>query len=110
MKLRTVSQILSLVLIAVVAIVFLSSAMGFKDDSREMYAQVIEETVQKYLIQCYASEGSYPPDLEYLAKNYGLILDHDNYIYHYQPFASNILPDVRVFVRRGDTQQEGIVF
>jgi hypothetical protein len=110
MKLRTVSQILSLVLIAVVVIVFLSSAMGFKDDGREMYARVIEETVQKYLIQCYASEGSYPPDLEYLAQNYGLILDHENYIYHYRPFASNILPDVKVFVRRGDARQEGIVF
>ena len=109
-KISNIQPIISLIMIlAIITILFLSFN-NFKDNSKSLYADVIEGTVKKYLIQCYAIEGSYPPDLEYLAQNYGLILDHDNYIYHYMPFSSNILPDVKVYYRAKDTEQEQIIF
>ena len=38
----------------------------------------------------------YPPSLDYLADNYGVVVDREHYIVHYDVFASNIMPDIRV--------------
>ena len=56
----------------------------------------LETAVIHAVVQCYAIEGMYPPNIEYLEKNYGLIVDHNNYIVHYEVFASNILPDISI--------------
>lgn len=60
----------------------------------------IESIIRKYAIFCYAQEGAYPEDLSYLEDNYGLIIDEDKYIYYYQIFASNIMPDIEVIAIR----------
>ncbi len=52
------------------------------------------ERIKYYAVQCYASEGFYPPDLDYLVENYHLILKEDQFIYFYDAFASNIMPDI----------------
>lgn len=46
--------------------------------------------------QCYAIEGSYPYNLEYLEKNYGLVVNHDDYSITYEVFADNVAPSVVV--------------
>ena len=48
-------------------------------------------------VQCYAIEGRYPPDLDYLEENYGLILDREHYVYHYRLEGSNLMPEIQVF-------------
>ena len=58
----------------------------------------IKEVIDKALVQCYALEGSYPPDVEYL-KNYGVILDEEKYFYDYDMFATNIKPSVTVILK-----------
>ena len=98
-NLSLVSIIVSLLVItAIVVVVFISfDQRGF--ESRQ--AQLVRDSVMSCVVQCYALEGRYPDDLEYLQENYGLQLDTDRYIYHYDKFASNILPDVQVFARPG---------
>ena len=61
-------------------------------------------TIRHYATTCYALERSYPSDLEYLQKNYGLILNEDQYSYHYDAFASNILPDIKV-IRKAESEE-----
>jgi len=56
----------------------------------------IENSIKKAVIQCYSLEGSYPPNIEYLKENYGIIISKDKYIYHYEIFASNIMPIIKV--------------
>lgn len=46
--------------------------------------------------QCYAIEGSYPYNLEYLENNYGLVVNHDDYAITYEVFADNVAPSVVV--------------
>ncbi|MBN2222724.1 MAG: hypothetical protein JW708_10995 [Vallitaleaceae bacterium] len=60
----------------------------------------IESVIRKYAIFCYAQEGSYPNDLSYLEENYGLIIDEEKYLYYYEIFASNIMPDIEVIAIR----------
>ncbi|MBT3320407.1 MAG: hypothetical protein HN948_07105 [Clostridia bacterium] len=102
LNLSSISILVSLLVIAaIVCVVFLSID---QDGVEEKHIEQVRDSVISSVAQCYALEGSYPSDLQYLQENYGLQLDTDRYIYHYEKFASNILPDVQVFVktRRGD--------
>lgn len=98
-KLPFVSLIASLLVLAVAGAVLLIGLSGYADNYSEQKLTEVRDIVMSYVAQCYALEGEYPPDLEYLAENYGLQLDTERYIYHYDMYASNILPDVRVFLR-----------
>jgi len=62
----------------------------------------IEDVIRRYAVYCYAQEGSYPMDLEYLKQNYGLIINEKQYNYYYEAFASNIMPDIVVTVKENE--------
>ena len=50
-------------------------------------------------VQCYVVEGVYPPSLSYLEENYGLTLNKEDYYIHYEIFAENLPPEVRITKR-----------
>ena len=60
---------------------------------------ILQDAIIKSAVQCYAIEGFYPPDIKYLENNYGLLVDHDKYFISYNVFASNIIPEVEVFLK-----------
>ncbi len=62
---------------------------------------ITENSVRRAVITCYAQEGCYPPDIEYLKKNYGLRIS-DEYSVHYDIFASNIMPNITVARKQVD--------
>lgn len=49
--------------------------------------------------QCFAIEGAYPSSVYYLEQNYGLVINHSNYLVTYEVFAENVLPSVVVISR-----------
>ncbi len=63
-------------------------------------AAAIRAAVQRSALQCYAVEGVYPPNLQYLEDNYGLQINEEDFYVSYEAFASNLPPSVRV-VKRG---------
>lgn len=58
--------------------------------------QTLETALENSAVLCYSLEGFYPPSLDYLADNYGVVVDEEHYIVHYDVFASNMMPDIRV--------------
>jgi hypothetical protein len=60
-----------------------------------------KEAIVRATAQCYSLEGRYPPDLDYLEQNYGLALDHDKYVYHYQTIGENMMPRIDLFPLSG---------
>ena len=98
-KLNILVQILAVVMIFTIVTAVIVSMPSFRKSGGRIRSESIEETIKKYAVQCYAAEGSYPPDLEYLEKNYGLILDKSNYFYYYEAFSSNFMPDISVYSR-----------
>ncbi|GFI62500.1 hypothetical protein IMSAG049_01684 [Clostridiales bacterium] len=56
----------------------------------------LEETLRRGCVACYAAEGSYPQDLEYLEKHYGIQIDKKRYTVRYDAFAQNLMPDITV--------------
>ena len=74
-------------------------ALLFSDGGRDLdesSALAIREAVQRSALQCYAVEGVYPPDLQYLEDNYGLQVNQEDFYVTYDAFASNLPPTVRV--------------
>ncbi len=60
----------------------------------------LEEVLRRGCVSCYAVEGRYPPDLEYLKEGYGVQVDEERYAVDYRIFASNLMPDITVLERK----------
>ena len=58
--------------------------------------QFVTDAVHNAALTCYAVEGAYPDDLEYLRTHYGLAYDQSRYMVRYSAFASNLLPEIYV--------------
>ena len=98
-KMNILVQILSMLMVFAIIIAIIFSLPSFRKSGGRIRAESIENTIKKYAVQCYASEGSYPPNLDYLVDNYGLMLDEKHYFYYYEAFASNFMPDISVYSR-----------
>jgi len=58
--------------------------------------QTVETSIERALIHCYAIEGAYPPSIDYLVDNYGIMLQDERFFYNYEFIGSNIRPIVKV--------------
>jgi hypothetical protein len=92
---RWITVVSSVVLL--VAVIVGISRFGGR--SSELSVASVERAIRSSVVQCYALEGSYPPSLEYLEKNYGLLLDRARYVFLYEVPGANLAPIVGVTVR-----------
>lgn len=65
---------------------------------------ILERALARTITECYALDGAYPPDLDYLVSHYGLVYDSSRYFIDYQYIGSNIRPDVTVIRRKEDSR------
>ncbi|MBO5999641.1 MAG: hypothetical protein J6P87_08120 [Lachnospiraceae bacterium] len=56
----------------------------------------LENAIRRAAVACYAAEGVYPPDIEYIGEHYGVRIHDDRFIISYEVFAENIMPGIRV--------------
>ena len=56
----------------------------------------LENSIRKATMTCYATEGIYPPTLEYLKKKYGIQIDESRFTVFYEVFAKNLMPEITV--------------
>ena len=83
----------------IIAFVLLINNITGKGNGREL--EIVRDAVKNAALTCYAVEGMYPDDLEYLREHYKLAYNEDRYIVYYEPLASNVIPSIRV-VERGN--------
>ena len=67
--------------------------------SEAMEEELVLQAVRSAALTCYAIEGAYPPDLQYLRDYYGIRYDRSRYVVSYDAFASNLMPEIRVMIR-----------
>lgn len=100
---KKIKQILSSgVFWAVVIFIAVALSVGFGvtvAGKASVSSQIVllNDTVRRQAVQCYALEGSYPQDLDYLKERYHLRYDEEHYIVHYKSLGSNLLPEISVF-------------
>ena len=81
----------------IVAFVFLINNITGKGNGREL--EIVRDAVKSATLTCYAVEGMYPEDLTYLREHYNLSYNEERYIVFYKPFASNLMPSIKVAER-----------
>ena len=75
---------------------FAGAVNGLDRDSREESKRQLEEALRRGCVACYAAEGIYPPDLDYLKEHYGIQVDEETSVVYYDIFAENLMPDITV--------------
>ena len=87
----------------VIAVVLIAAAVFAvrvaQANAREQAVVSVRESVLNAAKQCCAVEGSYPASLSHLESEYGLVINHDDYVVSYEWFADNVLPSVVVTAR-----------
>ena len=81
-------------LLLLVGVLALVSRVGKGSDTAQ--TQFVVDAVHNAALTCYAVEGAYPSNLDYLRQNYGLAYDQSRYMVRYSAFASNLMPDISV--------------
>ena len=74
-------------------------ALGLKQTEQSSKAEglrVLEESIIRATVKCYAVEGRYPDTVAYIESNYGIRIDRTKYAVHYEIFASNLFPEITV--------------
>ena len=99
MRRKNLGMLLLPVIVAAVLILFLTGLSNLDRDRSEEGRQQLEEALRRGAVACYAAEGIYPPDLEYLTEHYGVQVDEERYAVFYEVFASNLMPDITVLER-----------
>lgn len=88
-----------IITLAVFAVLFAGSNLLINrvdSGASEAEKELVRDAVRSAVLTCYAVEGAYPPELDYLKTHYGLIFDEERYMVIYDSFASNIMPDISV--------------
>ena len=96
---KDIAAILVFVALIIVFVVLVNNITG-KGNRREM--DIVKDAVKNATLTCYAVEGMYRDDLNYLIEHYNLSYNKDRYIVYYEPLASNVIPSIKV-VERGNT-------
>ncbi len=89
-------NILSLGLFVAVFCLLLSGLASTKAGSRQEELEIVQESITRAVVSCYAIEGRYPENLSYLQENYGLQVNPNKFFVQYSIFASNIMPEITV--------------
>ncbi len=66
--------------------------------TREQEA-LLEKAILNAAVTGYAINGVYPASLDEIQDDYGIIVDKDRFIVHYDVFASNLMPQVSVIFK-----------
>lgn len=84
------------IIFVLVLCLFFFGLNSITSTTKDEQFKATENAVMRAVVHCYALEGMYPPNIEYLEEKYGLTIDHTRYIVDYISFASNLMPDVTV--------------
>jgi len=94
-KKNSISPLIFIVPI-IIGICFMHAIKDVESNHLAVDKTHLEDTLRKASAACYAAEGVYPPDIEYLEEHYGISINKELYDVKYEIFASNLMPDITV--------------
>jgi len=96
MRMKRLKKVFIPVAAAVVLLCFGGAVSSVQDTQKQKGKEQLEQVLHKTAAACYAAEGIYPPDLEYMREHYGIRINEREYTVVYQTVASNLMPDITV--------------
>ena len=93
----------AVIVVVLLAAVFLFS-LSLSSRKNEVHErEMMSDALRRAIVTCYAVEGKYPPDLDYIYENYGVRIDASRYVVFYDVIAANVMPSVEVMRIGGGT-------
>ncbi len=86
----------TILLFVLVIGIFLFAVTNISEDTADREETALTTALNRAIVNCYCVEGTYPPSLDYIKTNYGLIYDEDIFFVDYRAIGSNLLPDVTI--------------
>ena len=68
-----------------------------EDSSRSEGVRLLQDALYRVALHSYAVNGHFPESLDYIIQNYNIHIDRSRFDVVYGVFASNVLPDIRVW-------------
>ncbi len=93
---RYIRPTLSLLLFVAVVAGIWFGLTSVQTRSGAQQTKLLKDALRRAAVSCYAVEGRYPPTLEYIKENYGVVVNDERFIVRYIAFAENIMPTIRV--------------
>ena len=93
------NTLIKLIFFTLIVLAVVTGIKAYDRSSVERGRKIVSDSVIRAAVQCYALEGRYPSDVEYLRSHYGLSANEEKYMIHYQFVGDNIMPDVTVTLR-----------
>ena len=90
------SAILPILFTVAIILMVGSGLRQTEESSRAEGLRILEDSIRRAVVICYAIEGRYPESIEYIEENFGIHIDRTRFVVHYRVFASNILPEIMV--------------
>ena len=90
---------IAIFIVLILSFVLLINSITTKNNGREL--QIVRDAVKNAALTCYAVEGVYPNELDYLREHYHLSYNEEKYHVFYEPLASNLMPSIKVAERGG---------
>ncbi len=97
---NNIFRFLPLLLLVICIIFFALFSSKLTTDNTARSRSALERALTRSITQCYALEGTYPPDLQYLIDHYGLTYNNNYYFIDYNYIGSNLRPDVTIIERK----------
>lgn len=85
----------SLMLFAVILAVVLANTAGLSQGATEEGMRATRQAVMRAAVLCYATEGFYPPSLNYIKEHYNVQIDR-RYLVNYEVFSPGVYPSITV--------------
>ena len=88
------------IIYAILAVLIVSNlifaATVSRSIARDQATASVRQAVVAAAVQCCAIEGSYPAQLSHLESEYGLVINHNDYVVQYEWLGDNVPPSVVV--------------
>lgn len=91
---------LPIVVFLLLLVLFLDGIENMSEATAAKQEESLKTALSRSIAQCYAVEGIYPPDLDYLRVHYGLTYDEEQFLVDYVSYGSNLRPEVTVLPRK----------
>jgi len=94
-----IRPIAALLIIAFMLFWFFTSLGNISEKQAEEGRSQLENAIRRASAACYAAEGVYPPDIDYIVSNYAIQIDDSRYAVFYEIFADNLMPEITVVIK-----------
>ena len=95
-KRRFIAPIVSVLIFLAVILAAWMALSNTQERSGTEQSKFLKDALRRASVTCYAIEGRYPPSLDYIVDNYGVVINNDKFIVKYSAFAENLPPTIRV--------------